>query len=88
MALQAPSGPPTCPALPCPPCPACRDRLLAIPLPLQPALAKAAAARGQGVWEEARGRLAALLADRGFLAEDGAMRIPGNHCHFVTARKP
>lgn len=58
-----------------------------MPLPVKPALTQAAAARGEGVWEEARAALAARLTERGFLTP-GGLHITGNCCWFVTAHKP
>lgn len=62
--------------------------MLDMPLPIRPALAKAAEARGEGVWEEARDRMAAALREHGYLREDDSLHCPGNMCWFVTARKP
>ncbi len=63
--------------------------LLELPLPIQPALAKAQAQRpGEDVFEEGRLKMLEMAGQQGWLTEGGDLHCKDNGCWFVTAQKP
>lgn len=69
--------------------PTLTQALLELPVPIKPAVAAAQVQRpDEDVFEEARLTMLRMATERGWLAEDGALRCTNNGCWFVTAHKP